>query len=139
MSGSSKRILRMPRSFHSASTLSTETDFFSAITLASTPGSVVPSAYIETDLGSHGHRRFGSRLRHHGQHAAFATVAAQQCRRQHSRRLKMAAIPSERWVRVVHHHQLTPGATDQHLELDEMPYVPIRRGVLHRAALQLRE
>src|SRR4030081_1769922 len=35
MSGSSKRTLRMPRSFHSASTRSTEADFFSAITMAS--------------------------------------------------------------------------------------------------------
>src|ERR1700730_13637302 len=38
MSGSSKRTLRMPRSFQSASTRSTEADFFSAITIASTPG-----------------------------------------------------------------------------------------------------
>src|SRR4030081_2709471 len=35
MSGSSKRTLRMPRSFHSASTRSTEADFFSEINMAS--------------------------------------------------------------------------------------------------------
>src|SRR4030088_630114 len=113
MSGSSKRTLRMPRFFHSARTCSMETDFSSAITMASTPRSVIPRAYVEADL---------SRDR---QHAAFAPIAARQRGGEHPRRLHVAAVPAQRRIRVVNDDQRALRAANQHLEINEVTLLPI--------------
>src|SRR5258706_14129619 len=99
MSGSSKRTLRMPFSFHSPSTRSTETDFFSAIAIASTPASVVPDTDLQPAVADHGQHLGGSGPGHDRKHAALAAVAAQQCGGDYARRLEVGAVPSERRIR----------------------------------------
>src|SRR5580704_5844100 len=95
MSGSSKRTFRMPRSCQPASTRSTETDLPSAITMASTPGSVVPKANPKTDFIGQGAGDVDAYLRDDDQHAALASVTALERRGHRMRRLKMTALPSE--------------------------------------------
>src|ERR1700674_1057009 len=137
MSGSSKRTFRMPRSFQPASTRSTETDLPSAITMASTPGSVVPKSNLEPDLSRQRASGLHAYFRDDDQHASLASVPALEGRDQGVGRLQVAALPSERWIRVVHHDQRAPRAANQHLELDEMPHVPIGFRLDHRTTLQL--
>src|ERR1700686_4426270 len=137
MSGSSKRTFRMPRSFQPASTRSTETDLPSAITMASTPGSVAPKANLEPDLGGQRPGDVDAHLRDDDQHATFAPNATLERRGQCVRWLQVAALPPERWIRVVHHDQRAPRAANQHLQLDEMAHVPIGLRLFNRPTLQL--
>src|SRR5580700_1683927 len=137
MSGSSKRTFRMPRSFQPASTRSTETDLPSAITMASAPGSVVPKANLEPDLGGQRPGGADACVRDDDQHATFAPIAALERRDQCVRWLQVAALPPERRIRIVHHDQRAPWAANQHFELDEMSHVPIGFGFFNSAALQL--
>src|SRR6202521_901976 len=137
MSGSSKRTFRMPRSFQPASTRSTEMDLPSAITMASTPGSVVPKANLEPELSREHLGRVYPYFRDDDQHATFASVGALEGRRHRVRWLQVTALPSERWVRVVHHDQRTPRPANQPLELDEMGVVPFGFRPDHGAAFQL--
>src|SRR5579864_736844 len=137
MSGSSKRTLRTPWSFHWARTCSTETDFFSAITMASTPAPVVPGAELQTQL-DHEHRdRVGFGPRHDRQHAALATVPTLKSGRQHAWRLQVAALPTQRGVGIVDYDESVSRALQQHRELDEMTDVPVGRRSLDRPPRQL--
>src|ERR1700674_1448550 len=137
MSGSSKRTFRMPRSFPPASTRPTQKDLPSAITMASTPAPVVPKANVEPDLGREHLGRVHPYFRDDYQHASFAAVAALEGSGHRVRWLQVTALPAERWVRVVHHDQRAPRASNQHLELDEMPHVPVGFRLFDRASLQL--
>src|ERR1700686_4639894 len=137
MSGSSKRTFRMPRSFQPASTRSTEMDLPSAITMASTPAPVVPKTNLEPDLSREHLGRVRPYFRDDHQHASLAAVDALEGRGHRVRWLQVTALPAERWVRVVHHDQRAPGASNQHLELDEMPHVPVGFRLFDRASLQL--
>src|SRR2546421_20642 len=100
MSGSSKRTLRIPFPVQSASTPSTDTFFFSAIAMTSTPAPVVPGRDLEPEglrQGLHGVRASGRRDR---ENPALATVAAPQRRGERARRLRVIALPAQRRVRV---------------------------------------
>src|ERR1700681_1432973 len=113
MSGSSKRTFRTPRSFQPASTRSTEMALPSAITMASTPGSVVPSANLEPDLGGQCFGYVHTNFRDDDQHSSLSPVAAHERRGESVRRLQVTALPSERWIRVVNHDQRAPRAANQ--------------------------
>src|SRR5258708_9695260 len=115
MSGSSKRTFRMPRSFQPAGARPTETDLPSAITMASTPGSVVPNANLEADLRGQRPGNLHADLRDDDQHASLAPVAALEGRGYGIRGLQVPALPSERWIRVVYDDERAPRAANQHL------------------------
>src|SRR5437660_6087906 len=100
MSGSSKRTFRMPCSFHPVSTCSTEADFFSAIAMASTPASVVPDAYLQTELACYGLDCICMLRRQDCKHSALATVTAEQGRRDRLWRLQVMAVPTQGRVRI---------------------------------------
>src|SRR2546428_1167912 len=137
MSGSSKRTLRMPCSFHPVSACSTEADFFSAIAMASTPASVVPDADLEPELACD-RLDYICVLRRQGcKHSALAAVAAEQRRRDRAWRLQMMAVPTQGRVRIADGDQCALRSADEHRQLDEMADVPIRRRTLDLLAREL--
>src|SRR2546430_16644199 len=94
MSGSSKRTLRVPTCFHSDSTCSTETDFFSAIAMPSTPAPVVPHVDFQAELRRESGRGAGPVMRQDREHSALAPVATQKRCCDHARRLQVVAVPA---------------------------------------------
>src|SRR5438552_9980429 len=137
MSGSSKRTLRTPCSFHPVSTCSTEADFFSAIAMASTPASVVPDADLEAELECDGPDRICTLRRQDCENSALAAVPAEQRRRDHAWRLQVIAVPTQGRVRIADGDQCVLRSPDQHRQLDEMADVPIRRRTLDLLAREL--
>src|ERR1700694_755439 len=139
MSGSSKRTLRIPFSFHSERTRSTETDFFSAIAMGQLPAAVVPPAYLEPELPHERRHVAGAALMQHREHATLSPVTPQQRVGDRSRRLEVVALPSERRVGVAHDYERAARAADQHRELDVMADVPIGGRPGRRLPVQLRQ
>src|SRR3989454_5807557 len=137
MSGSSKRTLRMPCSFHPVSTCSTEADFFSAIAMASTPASVVPDADLEPELACDRLDCICVLRRQDGKNAALAAVTAEQRRRDHAWRLQVMAVPTQGRVRIADGDQCVLRSADEHRQLDEMADVPIWRWTLDLLAREL--
>src|SRR5437879_1678666 len=116
MSGSSKRTLRMPRSFQPASTCSTETDFRSAIAMVCTPASVVPGPDVQPEGGHQGHDRIRLLSGDDGQHTALAAIPPQECVGQHPRRLEVTAVHAQDGIRVMTDGERAPAAADTHDE-----------------------
>src|SRR2546426_7059898 len=137
MSGSSKRTLRMPCSFHPVSTCSTEADFFSAIAMASTPASVVPDVDLEPELACDRLDCICVLRRQDRKNAALAAVTAEQRRRDHAWWLQMIAVPAQGRVRIVDGDQCVLRSPDQHRQLDEMADVPVRGRTLDLLAPEL--
>src|SRR5438105_11377144 len=137
MSGSSKRTLRMPCSFHPVSTCSTEADFFSAIAMASTPASVVPDAYLQTEIACDGPDCICTLRRQDCENSALAAVAAEQGRRDRAWRLQVMAVPAQGRVRIADGDQCVLRSPDQHRQLDEMADVPVRGRTLDLLAREL--
>src|SRR5438552_13142792 len=114
MSGSSKRTLRMPRPFQPSSTCSTETDFFSAIAMASAPAPVVPGFDLQPQLARHRRNRVRTVRRENREDAALPAVAPQQRRGYVARRLKVVAVEAQRRIGVVDDDERTPRTTNEH-------------------------
>src|SRR5712691_9334977 len=115
MSGSSNLTFRMPFSFHSDSTRSTETVFFSAIAIPSTPASVVPRADLQAQPTHEPGDLVRLVCRRHGENPALASVAAHEGLGDDARRLQVVAVEAERGIRVLNHDERCLWSAHQHL------------------------
>src|SRR5438128_210170 len=139
MSGSSKRTLRICSCRHCSTTLSTFAVWFAAVATALTSRPVVPDPDLEPEIACKRPQIPGMLRPRDREHAAFATVTAQERGRDRPRRLEVATAPAERRVGVVHDDECAARAADEQLELAEVADVPVGGRAGDRLAAKLGE